>query len=84
MKLPLKPNLPKRLFWEFRYDEMIRFYGKWKIKNMLKNETAYLTGKAIRKVCNFFDLKPEELKCYIRKQSRPRNCEKKSLIVGLR
>ncbi|MEO8174130.1 MAG: hypothetical protein ABI581_13645 [Sediminibacterium sp.] len=92
---PPKPDLPKRLFWEFKYDEMnwqsdyatviervvergspeewdemIRFYGQKKVKNTIKNEITYLTDKAIKKVTTFFDFKPEELKCYIRKQSR--------------
>ncbi len=91
-----KPDLPKRLFWEFKYDEMdwqkdsetviervvergsqeewqemIRFYGEKKVVNTLTNKTIYLTDRAIKKVCDFFKLKPEDLKCYIRKQSRP-------------
>ncbi|MDP1762534.1 MAG: hypothetical protein Q8L07_01520 [Sediminibacterium sp.] len=91
-----KPNLPKRLFWEFKYDEMdwhrdsgtviervaergspeewqemIQFYGEKKVKTTLKNKTTYLTDRAIKKVCSFFKLKPEDLKCYIKKQSRP-------------
>ncbi len=90
-----KPNLPKRLFWEFRFDEinwqkdsatiiervvergsseewdeMLRFYGESKVKNTLKNDTIYLTDRATKKVCASFKLKPQELKCYIRKQSR--------------
>ena len=91
-----KPDLPKRLFWEFKYDEMdwrkdfetviervvergspeewqemIRFYGEKKVVNTLTNKTTYLTDRAIKKVCDFFKLKPEDLKCYIRKQLRP-------------
>lgn len=90
-----KPNLPKRLFWEFRFDEidwqndsatiiervaergsaeewdeMLRFYGEGRVKNTFKNDTKYLTDRTIKKVCAFFNLKPEDLKCYIRKQSR--------------
>lgn len=89
-----KPNLPKRLFWEFRFDEMdwlnsagtvidrviergslaewqeiIRFYGAKKVINNLKKETPYLSDRAIKKACDFFNLKPEELRCYLRKQS---------------
>jgi hypothetical protein len=92
---PSKPDLPKRLFWEFKYDEMdwqkdsetvmervvergspeewkemIKFYGERKVIHTLKNKTTYLTDQAIKKVCDFLKLKPEELKCYIRKQSR--------------
>jgi hypothetical protein len=93
-----KPKLPKRLFWEFNYEqmdwqknaeiviervvergtpeewlEMIRFYGKKKVLATLKNKTSYLTDPAIKKVCDYFELKPEELKCYIKKQSRPQH-----------
>lgn len=93
-----KPNLPKRLFWEFKYEEMdweknyitvinrvvergsseewqemIKFYGEKKVKNTLKNETTYLTDLAIKEVCDYFKLNPEELKCYIRKQSMPQH-----------
>jgi hypothetical protein len=95
---PAKPNLPKRLFWEFRYDEidwqkeydtvierivergspseweeMIGFYGAKKVKHTLKKDINYLSDRAIKKVTNYFNLKPEELKCYIRKQSRPQH-----------
>jgi len=91
-----KPDLPKRLFWEFKYDEMdwqkdfetvierviergsseewleiIRFYGEKKVVNTLTKKTAYLTDRTIKKVCDFFKLKPEDLKCYLRKQLRP-------------
>lgn len=93
-----KPNLPKRLFWEFKYDEidwrkgadiviervvergspeewqeMIRYYGEKKVVNTLKIKTIYLTDHATKKVCDYFKLKPEELKCYIRKLSRPQH-----------
>lgn len=93
-----RPRLHKRLFWEFRYDdinwqkeyaaiierviergtedewkELIRFYGKEKVVNTLKNETNYLPDEIIEDVCRFFNLKPSQLKCYVRKQSRPRH-----------
>ena len=93
-----KPNLPKRLFWEFKYEEMdweknyitvinrvvergspeewqemLRFYGEKKVKDTLKNKTTYLTDLAIKEVCDYFKLNPEELKCYIRKQSMPQH-----------
>jgi hypothetical protein len=34
-------------------------------------ETIYLPDYAIEKACAYFDLKPEELWCYIRKRERP-------------
>ncbi len=93
-----KPNLHKRLFWEYDYEqmdwqknaeivverviergtqeeweEMINFYGRKKVVATLKNKTTYLTDKATKKVCDYFELKPEELKCYVKKQSRPQH-----------
>lgn len=55
------------------WEEMIRFYGKKKVVAILKNKITYLTDRAIKKVCDFFEIKPEDLKCYIRKQSRPQH-----------
>lgn len=52
------------------WQEIIRFSGQKKVKNVIKNEITYLTDKAIKKVTSYFDLKQEELKYYIRKQSR--------------
>lgn len=94
----IKPNLPKRLFWEFKYEDMdwlkeysaiierviergtaveweelIRFYGKDKVVNTLKNETNYLPDEIIEDVCQYFKLTRPQLKCYTRKQSLPRH-----------
>lgn len=91
-----KPNLNRRLFWEYRYDEiewqkeyssvierviergtydewseLIRFYGRDKVVSTLKRETNYLPDEVIVIVCEYFNLKPIELKCYGRKQSTP-------------
>src|SRR5688572_29425118 len=93
-----RPSLNRRLFWEYRYDEidwqkeysaiierviergtedewkeLIRFYGRDKVVNTLKYETNYLPDEIIQDVCVYFNLKPTELKCYIRKQSTPRH-----------
>ena len=93
-----KPNLPRRLFWEFRFDdmdwrkeyltviprviergnqdewvEMIRFYGKTKVIQALKNEIIFLADYAIEEVCVYFSLSKDELLCYTRKQSRPQH-----------
>jgi len=90
-----RPNLPKRLFWEFRYDgidwqggygmviervmewgneeewlEVIRFYGLDKVIHTLKYESTYLPDYTISKVCEYFKLRREELRCYTRKQLR--------------
>lgn len=51
-------------------DEIVRFYGKPKIMNALKNEIKYLPDYTIEDVTRYFDIKKEELACYIRKQSR--------------
>src|SRR5580698_9504984 len=89
-----KPDLKRRLFWEFVYDEIqwkesyalvierviewgveeewqevIRFYGYDKVLRTLKFECNYLMDHTIEKVCNYFKVKPEELRCYVRKQS---------------
>jgi hypothetical protein len=92
----IKPNLDKRWFWDFDYDqidwqasyksiieriiergnkqeweELIRFYGRDKVINALKNEILFLPDYAIENVCQYFPIRKEEMKCYIRKQSRP-------------
>jgi hypothetical protein len=53
--------------------EMVNFYGRKKVLSILKNKTTYLTDRAVKKVCDYFQLKPEELRCYIRKQSQPQH-----------
>lgn len=89
------PNLPKRLFWECRYDkidwqkayvsviervlergnedewlELIRYYGLEKVINTLRFEYMYLWDSTMEKVCVYFNLKPEAMKCYRVKQIR--------------
>jgi hypothetical protein len=51
-------------------NEIIRFYGKPKVVNALRNEIKFLPDYAIQDVTRYFDIKKEELACYIRKQSR--------------
>jgi len=90
-----KPDLPKRLFWDTKYEtidwekaylsiiarviergnaveweELIRFYGKPRVENALTNEITFLPDYAVEDVCLYFNLKKEQLVCYIRKQSR--------------
>lgn len=91
-----KPNLPRRLFWEYRFDdinwvkeadsiidrviergketewdELIRFYGRKKVFHSLKSKITHLPDEVIADVCRHFNLQPQELLCYIRKQSTP-------------
>lgn len=49
---------------------MIDFYGRKKIIHTLKNEITFLSDHAIDKVTKTFNINPNELECYKRKQSR--------------
>ena len=51
--------------------ELVRYYGRRKVLHVLKKKPIYLMDHSIQRACTFFKLKPEELRCYIRKQSRP-------------
>lgn len=53
------------------WEELIRFYGKEKVINALKNEIVFLPNYAIEEVCNYFNFKKEDMMCYWRKLSRP-------------
>lgn len=93
---PDKPDLHKKYFWEFRYDEIdwlksyvmviqriiergkerdwqeiIRFYGKEKVINALLNEVKFLPDFVIEEVCQYFNLKKEDLLSYKNKQGKP-------------
>lgn len=48
--------------------EMTRFYGQDKVVNALKHEISYLTDNGIDRVCKYFHLSKQELKCYLKKQ----------------
>src|SRR5689334_5715414 len=52
------------------WNEMIRYYGRPKVLKALKKQIKYLPDYAIEDVCNYFDLKREELACYERTQSQ--------------
>lgn len=52
------------------WEEIIRFYGKPRIITALKQEIKFLPDYIIDKVCSYFDIKKEEMACYIRKQLR--------------
>jgi hypothetical protein len=56
---------------EEELEELIRFYGLRKVRNVLQFGTIYLTDPSIERACAYFKLKPEELVCYVRKRSRP-------------
>lgn len=91
--LTIKPDLKKRLFWEYDYehidwqkevvgiierviergtheewDELVRFYGKQKVIAVLKNNIRFLPDEIIADACEYFQLKPDVLLCYTRKQ----------------
>jgi len=51
--------------------ELLKFYGRDRVVNALKNEIVFLPDYSIQDVCKYFDLNREDLLCYIRKQSRP-------------
>jgi hypothetical protein len=53
------------------FEELIRFYGREKVLQVLKHETIYLMDHSIERACAYFKLTPEELVCYMRKRSRP-------------
>lgn len=53
------------------WEELIRFYGKEKVINALKNDVIFLADYAIEDVCSYFPIRKEEMLCYIRKQSKP-------------
>lgn len=53
------------------WDELVRFYGLSKVIDTITNEISYLPDDITEEVCTFFNLKKEELRCYIRKPSLP-------------
>jgi len=52
------------------WEEIVRFYGFDKAIYALKHEIVYLPDDSIEEVCAYFPIKKEEMRCYIRKQSR--------------
>lgn len=54
---------------EKEWEELILFYGRKKVVKTLKEEINYLPDHIIEAVSQYFHLKPDELKCYTRKQS---------------
>lgn len=58
---------------EKEWTELIRFYGRDKVLNALKNEIAYLPDYAIEEVSKYFPISKEEMLCYTKRQSRPQH-----------
>jgi len=56
---------------EREWTELIRFYGRDKVLNALKNEIVYLPDYAIEEVSEYFKIPKEDMLYYTRKQSRP-------------
>jgi len=56
---------------EKEWIELIRFYGKDKVLNALKNEIIYLPEYAIEEVSKYFSIRKEDMLCYTRRQSKP-------------
>lgn len=52
------------------WEEMIRFYGRDRVVNVLKYEIKFLADYAIENICVYFSIPKENLLCYTRKQSR--------------
>ena len=50
------------------WDTMIRFYGREKVLQSLKEEIPYLTDIGVDAACQYFHLSPTELRCYTNKQ----------------
>jgi len=51
------------------YDELVKFYGRRKIINALKNKINFLSDQTIQEVSAYFNIDTKELRCYTRKQS---------------
>lgn len=57
--------------WDEDYYAIFSLYkGIEGVKKIIRDEVLILSDKEIAFVCAVFNLKKEELKCYIRKQSR--------------
>lgn len=57
--------------WDEDYYALFALYGGMdEVRRIIRDEVLILSDKDIAFVCTAFNLKKEELKCYIRKQSR--------------
>jgi hypothetical protein len=55
------------------WEEIIKYYSLEKVVKTLKEEVSYLPDYIIKEVCDYFNVQPQELKCYTRKQSMPQH-----------
>lgn len=56
---------------ESDYYAMYQIYGgKERLREIVKNDVLYLEPREIAWACFLFNLKKEEMRCYIRRQSR--------------
>ena len=56
-------------------EEIIRFYGLKKVLRVIKKEETYYSKPARARIYTYFNLKPEELRCYYRPSWRPDDWE---------
>lgn len=57
--------------WDEDYYALFALYGGMDgVRRIIRDEVLILSDKDIAFVCTAFNLKKEDLKCYIRKQSR--------------
>lgn len=53
-------------------DEIVRFYGREKVINAIRNEIYFLPNYAIERTLRFFsELKKEEMYCYLNRKDKP-------------
>ncbi len=52
------------------WEEIIRFYSSPVIITALKEEIKFLPDHTINEVSNYFNIRKEDLACYVRKQLR--------------
>ena len=52
------------------WEEIIRFYGSPIITKALKEEIKFLPDHTIEQVSNYFNIRKEDMACYVRKQLR--------------
>ncbi len=53
------------------WEELIRFYGKDRVIQALKNDIPFLPDYAISEASHYFSIPKEQMLCYTRKRSRP-------------
>ena len=49
------------------FEAMVRFYGREKVVDVLRNKTVYLMDHSMKRACAYFGIYREELFCYWRK-----------------